>query len=236
MDNLHILNRRPGHNPVTQIEDVPRPPLRRAQNLLHSPLQNLQRRKQRNRIEISLHRVAMAHRAPSLVQRLPPVQPNHVGACLSHLAQQPRRLHAKVDHRHAHRLHRAHQPLGRIKRVFAIIGQARANPPSCRRSGSRPRPPAPVDGSTPSAPSPSCPAACATQRVAVHHLLGVDVVLRSAALDHVAGQRVRRAAKADNPQPVAEVRRHLLDGPRHVSQVVGAIGAQRRTSSAVRTG
>ena len=60
----------------------------------------------------------------------------------------------------------------------------------------------------------------------VHHLLGVDVVARAAAFDHVAGQRVGRAAEADDSEPVAEVRGDLLDGPGDVGQIGGAVGAQ----------
>jgi hypothetical protein len=54
----------------------------------------------------------------------------------------------------------------------------------------------------------------------------VDVILGAAALDHVAGQRVGRAAEADDAEAVAEVRGDFLDGAGDVGQVVGAIGAQ----------
>ena len=54
----------------------------------------------------------------------------------------------------------------------------------------------------------------------------MDVVARSAALDHVAGQRVRRAAEADDAEAIAEVRGDFLDGAGDVGQVVGAVGAQ----------
>ena len=67
---------------MPKIEDVSRPSVRRAQNLLHAQLQNLHRRKQRNRIEIALHRVSVPHRPPALIQRLPPVQPDHIRARL----------------------------------------------------------------------------------------------------------------------------------------------------------
>ena len=60
----------------------------------------------------------------------------------------------------------------------------------------------------------------------VHHLLGVDVVARAAALDHVTGQRVGRAAEADDSQPISKMSGHLLNGPCYVSQLGGAVGAQ----------
>ena len=63
--------------------------------------------------------------------------------------------------------------------------------------------------------------------VRVHHPLGVNVVARAAALDHVAGQRVRRAAEADDAQPVAKMCGYLFDCLGHVCQVAGAVGAQR---------
>ena len=74
---------------MAEIEDMARPSVRRAQNLLHPQLDNFKRRKQRDGVEVSLHRVAMAHRAPALVERLPPVEPNHIRARRSHLRQQP---------------------------------------------------------------------------------------------------------------------------------------------------
>ena len=43
--------------------------------------------------------------------------------------QQARRLHAKINHRHAHLLHGAHQPLRRLEGIIAIVGQPqRADP------------------------------------------------------------------------------------------------------------
>ena len=54
----------------------------------------------------------------------------------------------------------------------------------------------------------------------------MDVIARAAALDHVAGQRVGRAAEADDAQAIAKVRGDFLDGAGDVSQIAGAVGAQ----------
>ena len=55
----------------------------------------------------------------------------------------------------------------------------------------------------------------------------MNVIARTAAFDHVAGQRVGRAAEADDAEAVAEVRSDLLNGARDVGQIAGAVGAQR---------
>ena len=76
-----------------------------------------------------MHRVAVAHGAPAFIEGLPPVEADHIGAGRGHFAQQARGLHAKVDHRHAHLLNRAHQALGGLEGVLAIVGEAeRADP------------------------------------------------------------------------------------------------------------
>ena len=54
----------------------------------------------------------------------------------------------------------------------------------------------------------------------------MDVVARAAALDHVAGQGERRAAKADDAEAVTEMGRYLLDGAADVFEGSGAVGAQ----------
>src|SRR5271168_420463 len=82
---LHILDWRSRHDSVAEIEDVPCAPAGSTQNLPHSRLQNLMRRKQSDRVEISLHRAAVTHRAPALVERLPPVEADYVRARRSHL-------------------------------------------------------------------------------------------------------------------------------------------------------
>ena len=64
----------------------------------------------------------------------------------AHRRQQTRRLHAKVDHRHAHLLHRAHQPLRHRQTRSRDNPQPTATPPSCRKSGSHPRPHPPAAG------------------------------------------------------------------------------------------
>ena len=77
---LHIFDRRIGHDAVAKIEDVSGTPAGRAQNFLHALLQYLERSKQGNGVEIALHRMTVPNGAPALVQRLPPVEPDHVGA------------------------------------------------------------------------------------------------------------------------------------------------------------
>ena len=60
----------------------------------------------------------------------------------------------------------------------------------------------------------------------VHQLLHFQVVTRPAALDHVAGQRERRAAEADDRQLGAEMLHHQGDRVGDIAKFGGAIGAQ----------
>src|SRR5208282_5310041 len=51
---LDVLHRRSRHDAMPQVEDVARPPASGAQYFVHTLLQNLKRRKQRDGIEVSL--------------------------------------------------------------------------------------------------------------------------------------------------------------------------------------
>ena len=62
--------------------------------------------------------------------------------------------------------------------------------------------------------------------LAIHQRLGVDVVARASALDHVAGEGERCSAKADDAEAVFEVGDDALDGLGDVAEFGGAVGAQ----------
>ena len=124
-------------------------------------------------------------------------------------------------------MHAAHQPLARRKSVIAIIRQRERTHPAIEdlydiRSSLHLL--AAVfrehdhDFIQQTAPS---------QRISIHQLLCLDVIPRSAALNHVAGQCVRRAAEADDSQPVAEMPSHFLNCGSHILKLTGAIGTQR---------
>jgi hypothetical protein len=75
---------------VAEVEDVAGTAVGGAQNLFDAQLQHFKRRKERDGVEVALHRVAVAHGAPAFVERLPPVEADHVGAGCGHLVSRPR--------------------------------------------------------------------------------------------------------------------------------------------------
>src|ERR1035437_4751707 len=62
----------------------------------------------------------------------------------------------------------------------------------------------------------------------IHHFLGVDVVARASALDHVAGKSEGSTAETDHGQPIAEVLRDQAHGFGDIAEFGGAVGAQVR--------
>ena len=133
---------------------------------------------------------------------------------------------AKVDHRHAHLLHGTDQPLRGLEGVLAIVGQAQRTHPTVKNldhvGAGIDLKPAILFEHHDNLVQQHPPGV----GVGVHHLLGVDIVFRSAPLDHVAGQGVGRAAEANDAHAVAEVRGHLLDGAGDVRQIGGTVGAE----------
>src|SRR5580658_547771 len=178
---LHIFNRSAGNDAVAEIENVAGTTARIAQNLFHAQLNNLKRREERDGIEVALHRAARTHGTPALVERLPPVEADYVSACRRHIGEQTRGFNAEVNYGHAHLLHGSDEPLGRLEDIFAIVGQREGADPTVE----------------------DLDHVCAAQhlkaailfehfdelfdqhaprkRIAIHELLGVDVIARAAA-------------------------------------------------------
>ena len=191
--------------------------------------ENFNRREERDRIEIALHCVAvMADGAPAFVERLPPVEADHVGASGSHRAEQPSGLDAEVDDRHAEVLHGADEAFRGYESVVVVVGQRERTNPAVEDlddvGAGLDLETAVFDQDCDQLVQKHAPC----DRLAIHQFLGLDVVARSAAFDHVAGQRVRRAAEADDAEAIAEVRGDFLDGAGDVGEVIGPIGAQGR--------
>src|ERR1700758_2904952 len=67
----------------------------------------------------------------------------------------------------------------------------------------------------------------------VHHFLRVDIVARSAAFDHVAGEREGRAAETDHREPIAEMFADKANRIGDVAQLGSAIGTKPRNVSLV---
>ena len=75
--------------PWPRLKMWPGRPFGGAKDLLDAQFDNFKRRKKRDGIEISLHRVVMAHGAPAFIERLPPVEANHVRAGCAICANKP---------------------------------------------------------------------------------------------------------------------------------------------------
>ena len=124
-----------------------------------------------------MHGVAVADGVPAFIERLAPIQADHIRAGRGHLREQACRLHAKVDHRHAHLLDGTHEALRGLEGVLAIIGQAERTDPTVKN----------LDHVRPSIDLQAAilrqhnhdlvQKAAPRSGVRVHHLLGVDVIL-----------------------------------------------------------
>ena len=135
-----------------------------------------------------MHGVAVANGAPTFIEGLPPIKTDDIRAGFGHFAKQASSFNAKVDDRHAHLLDRVNEAQGSVEGVLAIVGEAERTDPTVEDLndvGAGLHLEAAVllkdldDLVEQQAPG---------QGVAVHHPLGVDVVLGATALDHVAGQ------------------------------------------------
>ena len=62
--------------------------------------------------------------------------------------------------------------------------------------------------------------------LAIHQGLGVDVVARASALDHVAGEGEGRSAETDDAEAIFEVSDDAFDGLGDVAEFGGTVGAQ----------
>ena len=77
-DSFDMLNWRVLQNSMPQIEDMPGPSLRPRHYFMHMNTQLCKRRKQRNGIQVALHRRVFAQQAPALIQRDTPIQTDDV--------------------------------------------------------------------------------------------------------------------------------------------------------------
>src|SRR3569833_3743065 len=102
---LHFLYWSIRHDPMTEIEDVPRSSRSSPQNLLDPRFDHFDRCKQNNRVEIALNRVSMTDFAPTHIERLSPVKSDHIRSRRRHLLKQSCCLNAEVDDRNSHLLH-----------------------------------------------------------------------------------------------------------------------------------
>ena len=104
-DGLHIFDRGGGNDAVAKVEDVAGTAIGGAENLFDAQLEDFRRREERDGVEVALHCVAVADSAPAFVERLTPVEADHVRAGRGHLGEQAGGFDAEIDDGHAHLLH-----------------------------------------------------------------------------------------------------------------------------------
>jgi len=225
-DGLHILDRRGGDDAMAKVEDVAGTSGGGTQNGFDAFLNDIERRKECDGVEVALDCVAVADGTPAFVEGLPPVEADDIGTGGSHGAEEAGGFDAEVNHWDAESLHGAHEALGSFKRVLVVVGEGERTDPAVEdlddigaglylkaailnEDGDQL-----VEQRVP------------RKRIVVHHLLGEDVIARTAALDHVAGKGEWRSAKSDDAEAIAEVCGDFLDGAGDVGKIFGLVSTQ----------
>ena len=223
---LHIVHRRFGQDSVAQIEDVAGAPGGEAEDFFRAPLQFLPVGKEQDGIEISLHGALVIEAGPALIEGNTPVESDHIGSSFVHGGKQRRAVSSEINDGHTGFLQLLHHAGDVGQHVAAIVFHAEATDPAvenlddvgsgahliggiCRGDGNQlAHERVPVGG-----------------RV-VHHLLGVNVVARASAFDHVAGESERGATETDHREPVAEMLRDQGHGFGDITEFCCTISAQ----------
>ena len=91
------------------------------QNIRDPSLDLMDRPEQGDRIKVSLHRTIVAHEGPGFVERDPPIDSDHISACLPHRLQNCRGACAEVNKRHAFVLQSLENELDMRHDVFDIV-------------------------------------------------------------------------------------------------------------------
>ena len=172
------------------------------------------------RVEVALHRHALAQPGPSGVQRHPPIDPHHIRA-RCHVLQQFAGAHTEVDGGYAQLGNRRQHPAARRRGEAPVVIRRQASRPAVEQlhgGGTRGHLLAQRgDRHVRQALGEVHP----QRGVAEHQRLGARVVPAGAALDHVAGERERRPGEADQrhlqladeqPHGLVDVRQILAVG------------------------
>src|SRR5581483_6336777 len=182
--------------------------------------------KQQNRVQISLDGTFAAETAPALVERNTPVKSDDFCASLLHGRQQGSALGTKINDRSAGATKILHQFGSSRQDITAIVFYAETSDPAIenlddvRASGD-------LLGSVFGSDRHQLAHEFVPDlRGRVHHLFCVNVVARAAALDHVAGESKRCAAKTNDRQARSEMLANLAHGYGDVAEIGGAVGMQ----------
>lgn len=97
---LRVLERRGWQYAVAEIEDMPGASSSTLEHIASSRQHAINRSEQKRGIEIALH-AASWHPRPGFVERLAPIETDHVSARFGEVTENRCRADAKVDHGHA---------------------------------------------------------------------------------------------------------------------------------------
>jgi len=211
---------------VAEIEDVTGSSGGATKNIFSARLQFLPVGEEQNGIEIALNATAVAESAPAVVERDAPIEANHFRSRFVHRGQQRRAVGTEINDGRSRRLQSFHQVRDVRQNVAAIVFHAETSHPAVENLdhiGARAHLRRRVRGGNgDQLGHQHIPVG---QRV-VHHLLGMNVVARTSALDHVAGQGERCAAKTDDGDAVGEMLCDQAHSFSDVAEISGAIRAQ----------
>src|SRR5216683_573525 len=225
---LHILDRGLWQNAMAEIENVSWPSAGTAQNFLRARLQFFPAGEEQNRIQVALHGAAKFQAAPAFVQRNAPVEPNHLGSGFFHRRKKSGAIRTEINDWRSAALQALHQMGNMREHIATVIVHAQTADPTIEdlnhvRTGAHLL--SSVFGDY--ADQLSHQLIPVRGRV-VHHLLGMDIVPRSAAFDHVAGKREWRTAESNHWQAIAKVLGHQSYRFTDISQLGCTISAQMR--------
>ena len=223
---LHIVDWGFGEDAVAEIEDVAGASGGAAENVFGARLQFLPVGEEQNRIEIALHGALVIEASPAFVERDAPVEADDVRSGLFHRGQERGAVGAEINDGRAGFLQLLHHGGDVGQDVAAIVFHAEASDPAVENldyvgAGAH------LLGGILGGHRDQLAHQCVPVggRV-VHHFLGVDVVARASAFDHVAGEGEGRAAESDDRDAVGEMLRDQRDRFGDVAEIGGAVGAQ----------
>jgi carboxymethylenebutenolidase len=213
---------------VAKIEDVARASGSAAEDVFRARLQFLPIGEEQNGIEIALHRALMTEASPAIVERDTPVEPDHVGSSLFHGGQERGAVGAEINDGRASFLQLPHHAGDVGEHVAAIVFHAEASDPTVENLNHVGAGAHLLGGVGRGDDNQFAHQRLPVGGRVVHHFLGVDVVARASAFDHVAGEGERSATKADHGNAVGKMLCDQAHRFGDIAEIGGTVGAQVR--------
>ena len=187
-------------------------------DILNPPLDLVQGSEQADRIQVSLDRYVIPDCGPRIIQVYPPIDTDDVTTRLAHEPKQRRCARPKVDQGHTLLLHTLEDELDVRQHIFFVVSGREAPYPTIKelnRLGARLDLELQVIGHhARQFVHQSVPGL----RLAVHKLLGHEVLFGAAPFNGITSQGERRPRKSDERHPAAESLAGLLDRIPNVCQ------------------